>query len=411
MLKQERVLIIGKVWPEPNSSAAGKRMMQLISFFQLKKIEVIFVSAAKTTDFQVDLKQLDIEFQQVQLNDDSFDAYVKSKAPDIVVFDRFLSEEQFGWRIDECAPNAIKILNTEDLHFLRGAREEALRKGEKIDVTKIRTDLFQRELLSIYRSDLTLLVSQFEKNLLTNHYLLPEELLYYLPVFEKKQKEIQTFEDRKDFMFIGNFYHAPNWDALKVLKSEIWPRIKKSIPEAKLHIYGAYPGQRVFDMNNVKEGFIVHGRVENAIEVTEKAKVSLVPLRFGAGIKGKLLEAMGAGTPSVTTEIGVEGMLFDNMWNGKFTNDFELFSVFAIELYQDKNKWTIAQENGFEILSKYFSESDFSLSFEMKIQDLLKNRDTFRQKNIVGSLMKHHTVQSSKYLSKWIMEKNKEHKD
>ena len=411
MLKHQKVLIIGKVWPEPNSSAAGKRMMQLISFFQLKEMEVIFVSAAKTTEFQVDLKLLDIEFQQVQLNEDSFDAYVKSKVPDIVVFDRFLSEEQFGWRIDECAPNAVKILNTEDLHFLRGAREEALKKGEKTDGTKIRTDLFQRELLSIYRSDLTLLVSQFEKDLLINHYSLPESLLYYLPVFEEKKKEIKPFEDRKDFMFIGNFYHAPNWDALKMLKSEIWPSIKKNIPEAKLHIYGAYPGQRVFDMNNVKEGFIVHGRIENAVEVTEKARVSLVPLRFGAGIKGKLLEAMGAGTPSVTTEIGVEGMLFDDLWNGKFTNDFALFSDYAVELYRDKKKWKIAQENGFEILSNHFSESNFRLSFETEIQDLLKNRDALREKNIVGSLMKHHTVQSSKYLSKWIMEKNKERKN
>jgi len=129
--------------------------------------------------------------------------------PEIVVFDRFLTEEQFGWRVDKNCPDAIKILNTEDLHFLRNAREDAVKKEVELDVTLIRTDMFQRELLSIFRSDLTLLVSEFERDLLIDHYNVSRKQLHYLPVFSEMKNDVLSFEDRKDFMFIGNFYHAP----------------------------------------------------------------------------------------------------------------------------------------------------------------------------------------------------------
>jgi len=78
MLKNKRILIIGKVWPEPKSSAAGVRMMQLLSFFQEKEMDITFVSAANTSEFQFDLNEMEIEFQQIKLNDDSFDSFIKN---------------------------------------------------------------------------------------------------------------------------------------------------------------------------------------------------------------------------------------------------------------------------------------------------------------------------------------------
>ncbi len=407
MLKGKKILIIGKVWPEPNSSAAGKRMMQLISFFQRMEMEITFVSTANESKFQEDLSKRGVSVKKVLLNDDSFDLFLEKLRPDFVVFDRFLTEEQFGWRIDEFLPSAIKVLNTEDLHFLRGAREEAVKKGIELDVTAIRSSLFQRELMSIYRCDLTLLVSTFEKELLVNHYSIDEDFLFYYPVFADKQSKIFPFEERKDFMFIGNYHHSPNWDAVQVLKKEIWPIIRKMLPDTNLNIYGAYPGQKVLDFHNEKEGFIVHGRVEDAIQVTANSRVSLVPLRFGAGIKGKLLEAMSVGTPTITTSIGAEAMMLDNEWCGFIEDDFHLFAKAAVELYQDKVKWKHSQSVGCHILKEKFSEDKFEDSLIKVMELIFDNRDENRKNNIVGSLLKHHTVQSSMYLSKWIMEKNK----
>ncbi len=407
MGEHSKLLIIGKVWPEPNSSAAGTRMMQLISFFQRMEMEILFVSSANYSEFQYNLSLVDVSTEQIKLNDDSFDSVLKKYSPTMVLFDRFLTEEQFGWRVDECIPDAVKILNTEDLHFLRRAREEAVKKRRGVDETAIRTELFQRELASIFRCDLTLLVSDFEIKLLQEHYSVPKELLFYLPVFSKKNDSIPSYEERKDFIFIGNFLHEPNWDAVKVLKKEIWPLIRKKLSSSSLYIYGAYAGQKVRDLHNEREGFIVCGRVDDALLATKNAKISLVPLRFGAGIKGKLLEAMSAGTPFVTTSIGAEGMLASSERSGLVEDDFEKFTQASVELYLDKNKWLQAQNKGFCILEERFDECRYYVDFEQVVNKLKKEVKVNRMNNITGVLLKHHSVQSARYLSKWIMEKNK----
>jgi len=121
----KNLLIIGFVWPEPNSTAAGSRMLQLIELFQKNGYAVTLVCAASKSDKSFDLDTLNIQTFDIQLNDSSFDVLVKEMNPDIVMFDRFLTEEQFGWRVAENCPEAIRILDTEDLHFLRSARQIA----------------------------------------------------------------------------------------------------------------------------------------------------------------------------------------------------------------------------------------------------------------------------------------------
>src|SRR5690606_31184062 len=131
---QKKVLFIGLVWPEPTSSAAGKRILQLMEFFLDKGFEVIFSSAASKSEASFDFSSLAstplshrenaIKESQIELNNASFNEFIKKLNPDFVVYDRFVSEEQFGWRVSQECPNAVKILDTEDLHFLRAAREK-----------------------------------------------------------------------------------------------------------------------------------------------------------------------------------------------------------------------------------------------------------------------------------------------
>ena len=128
-----------------------------------------------------------------------------------------------------------------------------------------------------------------------------------------------TFEERKDFIFVGNFLHEPNRDAVHYLKESVWPLIRAQLPDAGMCIYGAYPSQSVLQLHQPKERFFSLGRADDAQEVVAKARVMLAPLRFGAGMKGKLLEAMQCGTPSVTTAIGAESMYGDLPWNGFIT--------------------------------------------------------------------------------------------
>ena len=98
------LLVIGYVWPEPNSSAAGSRMMQLLNCFYKHNWTLSFASPAQQTEHMADLSKLNIEAEHIELNNASFDHYISEKKPDIVIFDRFMMEEQFGWRVEKFSP-------------------------------------------------------------------------------------------------------------------------------------------------------------------------------------------------------------------------------------------------------------------------------------------------------------------
>jgi glycosyltransferase involved in cell wall biosynthesis len=191
------------------------------------------------------------------------------------------------------------------------------------------------------------------------------------------------------------------------LKKHIWPRIRTRLPKAELHIYGAYPSEQILQLHKPKEGFIVNGFVKDANKVVSEAKIVLAPIRFGAGIKGKLTEAMLNGTPSITTSIGAEGMHSNLPWNGFIEDDFEQFAKKAVELYTNKENWKQSQLNGIEIINNLYSKKELSLMFVQKIKYLLSNIKHHRENNFIGSLLQHHFLQSTKYMSKWIEEKNK----
>ena len=111
----KNLVIIGKVFPEPNSTAAGSRMIQLMDLFLTQNYQITFLSTASISENSFDLSSKNIQFQNIILNDNSFDELIKNLNPDVVIFDRFTTEEQFGWRVSEQVPNAVKILDTEDL--------------------------------------------------------------------------------------------------------------------------------------------------------------------------------------------------------------------------------------------------------------------------------------------------------
>lgn len=346
----QSLLILGFVWPEPNSSAAGGRMMQLIALFQEQGFEITFASPALDSDFMIDLSVYNVKKKTILLNSVSFDTYIKELNPSVVLFDRFMIEEQFGWRVAENCPNALRILDTEDLHSLRLARQKAFKEKRVFKTEDLLVEeVAKREIASILRCDLSLMISLFEIELLITTFKIDSALLYYLPLSLEKSEipsleTLPSFKERANFVFIGNFLHEPNWNAVQYLKETIWPLIKKQLPEAVLNIYGAYPSQKVLQLNNVKEGFLIRGRVADAHEVVQEARIVLAPLRFGAGIKGKLIEAMQCGTPSVTTLIGAESMQGKFAWNGFIEDNPETFANKAILLYHDEKLWLDAQK-------------------------------------------------------------------
>ncbi len=408
-----KILIIGTVWPEPNSTAAGNRMLQIIEQFQIQKFEIIFASAAAIGEFSFDLKSINVEMVSVELNSSNFDDFILELKPEIVIFDRFMIEEQFGWRISENLPNCLRILDTEDLHFVRNTRFENFKKPKNTtNEDYLNSDLAKREIASIYRCDLSLIISEVEMEILNNVFKIDSLILHYLPfllneIKENNFEDFPSFAERQHFVTIGNFRHEPNWNTVLYLKEIIWPLIKKQLPRAEMHIYGSYVTEKATQLNNEKDGFLIKGRAKNAQYVITNARVLLAPIRFGAGIKGKLTDAMQCGTPSVTTTIGAESMFGNLAWNGKITDNEILFTNSAVELYLNEKLWQAAQKNGIEIINSKFNKNILGKLFIDKILEIKNNLEKHRTNNFIGEMLQTQTLKSTKYMSKWIEEKNK----
>lgn len=404
----KKILIIGYVWVEPNSSAAGSRMLQLIEQLLLYNYKVTFASPAQKSKKAIDLNLLGVNEVLIELNSSSFDDFITKLQPNFVIFDRFMMEEQFGWRVAENCPNAVRILDTEDLHSLRKTRQEQLKKGKIFSTDDLLTSsIAKREIASILRCDLSLIISSFEMKLLTKLFKIDESLLLHLPFLIDKieSEKWLTFKEKEHFVFVGTYVHAPNVDAVLQLK-KIWKNIRKQLPKVEIHIYGAYATQQVKQLHNEKDGFLIKGFVANIQEKIHQAKVVLAPIRFGAGIKGKLTEAMFCGTPSVTTKIGAEGMHDNLPWNGVVC-ELDEFAKKSVELYTNKNLWKTAQKNGAEIINQLYNKEVLGTKFIRSIKVVEQNLLQHRKQNFLGSLLQHQTLNATKFMSKWIEEKNK----
>ncbi|MEH6625419.1 MAG: glycosyltransferase [Motiliproteus sp.] len=407
-----QVLIIGYVWPEPNSSAAGSRMLQLIKLFQQQQWQVTYASPAADSEFMVDIEAMGVTKVSIELNSCCFDEFVQQCAPDIVMFDRFMMEEQFGWRVEKNCPQALRILDTEDLHCLRDARHQALKQQREMNQQDLASDRAIREVASILRSDLSLIISDVEIKLLQDRFKVSAALLHHcrfmLPnIDQATQSQWSGFNQRQHFVSIGNFRHAPNWDAVLFLQQSIWPLIRKQLPKAELHIYGAYPPPKATQLHNDKQGFKVLGWAKDAQAVMESARVCLAPLRFGAGIKGKLVQAMQSGTPSVTTDIGAEAMHDALPWGGLIESGPEGFAAAAVRLYQDQELWQQSQAQGADIVNQCYDQDSIGEDLIQRIEQLRQQLEQHRLDNFIGAMLRHHSMKSVQYMSQWIEAKNK----
>ncbi|CDF95602.1 MULTISPECIES: glycosyltransferase [unclassified Pseudomonas] len=421
-----KVLVIGYVWPEPRSSAAGGHIMQILEAFLGQGWDITFSSPARPGENRADLVELGIREVPIELNNSSFDVFVSELAPDVVLFDQFMMEEQFGWRVETQCPDALRVLETSDLQSLRHARHQRLKDRLKADDTSqdfsdlfapdlpeefqrmADTDMAKREIAALYRSDLNLMVSEVEIELLVEQFKVPRNLLLWCPLMiDLPATPPVPFEERAHFLSIGNFRHAPNWDAVLWMKNAIWPLIRQQLPGAQLHLYGAYTPPKAAALHNPAQGFHIMNWAEDALQVMSSARICLAPLRFGAGIKGKLIEAMLCGTPSVTTPIGAEAMSGEMPWPGDIRQSAEDIARAAVQLYSDPARWNQARDAGLTLLAERYRKEIHAPALIESIQACRANLAQRRRDNFTGSMLRHHQHKSTQYMAQWIEEKHR----
>ena len=372
----KRLLYISTVWPETRASAAGVRSFQMLKYLSKYVFdEVACASISKETTYKSEMESIaNTEAFSVPCkpNDSTFDEELKKFDPDVVIFERFMLEEMFGWRVRKTLPNAMRVLDTQDLHFVRRFREREvtkLRPGEfnaqnlrDIKVSGSKDEFMLREIASIVRCDATLLVSTFELDLLRNKFpFVSQSKLHIAPFFYNpiQSESFRSLERRKPWsaMTIGTFRHAPNVDSVYFLRDDIAPLTER----VKYKVYGAYPSREHMKMSTNSDRFRVMGpAVESAQKCISRHRILIAPLRFGAGIKGKIADSWRSGTPVVTTPIGAEGMgwqwdVDDNAcWGGLVADDADGIANCVNRLMCDDNLWVRCQSKGHQLLKEMF---------------------------------------------------------
>ncbi len=401
-----RILIIGKIWPEPTSSAAGTRTIDLIRGLKTANWDIHFACAAQKSEHSLDLTEnQQLATHAIELNSSSFDSWVSELAPDVVIFDRYMTEEQFGWRVAQALPQALRVIDTSDLHCLREARQQSFKSGSPIDLNNT---VALREIASILRSDLSLIISEFEMQTLVDSFPVPSTSIAYWPFsLSAPLLDTNSFEQRTNFVMIGSFLHEPNWDAVRFCREEIWPLIREKIPTAKLDVFGSYTPEKAKQLHSEKLGFRICGRADEAIPTLARYRLNLAPLRFGAGLKGKLADAFIAGTPSIASPIATEGMPGDFEWGSDVSSDPRRFAEAAVSLYENESKWRHAQDCGHQIAEARFSDKKWLPALPELISNAYDRRETNRDRNFVGQLLNHHQHRSTEFMSRWIEAKNR----
>jgi hypothetical protein len=261
----QSVLFISPVWPERSSSAAGVRSCDLISSFQKRNYAVNYASPSTPNEHTSLIQETGVNtFECPPNNATALAAVLQSTRPSIVIFDRFYAEEMFSFRVKDMIPEALRVLDMQDVHFLREGRQLLTKQLDSRNPATIKEILKHRpdatfpsvlrELASIYRSDLTLVCSPVELTMLREDFNIPHELLVLAPFFAPPSPHTAApvpWSDRKHLFMIGNFRHPPNFDSVRWTCREIWPLIRENLGmSAELHLYGSYAPQAAAELNN-----------------------------------------------------------------------------------------------------------------------------------------------------------------
>ena len=404
-----QIIYLANRWPSLSQTAAGTRSLQLLHLLQENDYQVTIASFFPTDTFSDELKQLGYECISLRLNDLGLVDYFKSKAYKVAFFDTFLMEEKLGWVIREAIPECINVLDTQDLHFLRRARSKAPSFSTADHKLNLNNSYTYREMASIYRCDLSLIISLPEMKLLQNKFHVNSKSLLYLPFlyddalfYESKKNKFST---RSGLILLGNFLHIPNLDQAKFVIQQLSETIGEKLPNCSIKIIGAFPSQHLIDLAKNKKNIELLGYQDDLVAHFAACRMMIAPLRFGAGLKGKLFEAMLHELPFVASEVAAEGILgLNDQYIATCETEF-INKLTAV--YLSESNWKKAQKHQHQLLSTHFLKSDFENQLIGKLEEIQKHVQEHRNGLFHQNFFNYHQLQSTKYFSKWIELKNR----
>jgi GT2 family glycosyltransferase/SAM-dependent methyltransferase len=343
-----RVLVIDHCTPTPNQDAGSVISFNLLLLLRELGFQVTFIPEDNflyMPEYTTALQRLGIEMIYAPYYT-SVEQHLKDCGDryDLALLFRPTVVERHLKTIHRLCPKAKVLFHTVDLHFLRMSREAELQADEAKQQAAI--EMKGRELAAIRASDASIVVSTAELELLSPE--LSAAKLHVFPLIMDVRGTNKPFNERKDIIFVGSFQHAPNIDAVQFFVSEIMPQLRQRLPDVSFYAVGSNPPAKIQALES--EDVIITGFIEDLNVLFDKMRISVAPLRFGAGIKGKIGSSMAVGLPVVATPLAVEGMLLTDGENIVVAEDAEKFADTIVKLYQDEILWNQISHNSLDFV-------------------------------------------------------------
>ncbi len=348
----KRILVIDANTPRPDHDAGS-----LLKFYQLKLLQSLGYQVTLMPDnllhdgeYTRDLQRLGIEclYEPHVL---AARHYFTARARDfqLIMLCRPYVAIRHMDTLKRMAPAARIIYDTVDLHYLRERRQAAIEKNPLMAERAERTR--QDELKLITEADASIVVSPVEKELLTNE--VPRANVHVVQLVIPEEPPGPGFEPRRDILFIGGYQHSPNAEAVLYFCREILPAVRTKVPGMRFLILGSRPTPEIQALAN--EHVQVLGFQKDISPYFNACRLMVAPLRFGAGIKGKLGTSFSFGLPVVATSVAAEGMYLQHGREVLIADTPQEFADAVLRLYDDPVLWASMSQAGRQLVRERYS--------------------------------------------------------
>lgn len=349
---QQRVLIIDATTPTPDQDSGSLRMVNLMRVLGDLGCQVSFLPDNRlwVERYTPALQELGVEALYAPHAQDPVRLLrERGREFDLIVLSRHYVAASYVGLARLYAPQARLAFDTVDLHYLREQRAAAL--DGNAELARVAAATRTQELKLIRECDVTLVVSPVEQELLARD--APGARVEVLSNVHEIHGCRQPFAARRDLVFVGGFQHPPNTDAVSWFVAAVLPRILVELPEVRFHVIGSKVPEAIRAL--ASEHVLVHGFVEDILPHMDGCRVSVAPLRYGAGVKGKVNMAMSCGLPVVATPIAVEGMHVRLGEDVLVADDAAAFAAAVVRLYRDETLWNTLSQHGLANVERHFS--------------------------------------------------------
>lgn len=345
-----RVLVLDECTPTPDRDAGSVTVLNLMLLLRQMGFQVTFIPTGNfryLSGYTQDLQRAGVEVLYAPFVISVKRHLRKSGGRyDLAFLFRPSVAQKYLKIIRSKCPKAKILYHTVDLHYLRMEREaELLGSAAKMRAAE---QMKRTELAAVRAVDASIVHSTAELELLRSE--LPDEHIHVFPLILEVRGSDKTFKDRRDIVFVGGYSHTPNIDAVQYFATEVMPILRRQLPGVRFFAVGSNPPSEILAL--ASEDIVITGYVKDLNPFLDLMRVSVAPLRYGAGIKGKIGTAMAVGLPTVATSLAAEGMSLTHGENILVADGAEGIADAVVRLYHDENLWNSLSGKGLEFAEK-----------------------------------------------------------